>query len=132
MPQEVLIQFKDGSMALHYIPISLMRGEKENTYEATIIEDQHDNKLCFFIEIDDQQRTTAQITTVDGHSGVQVEDLLYKGPGAVEEPWFDPWTNDENPLAAKKQTVKLLPKPKKEPKKEPKPKKPKNKPKKKP
>ena len=32
MPQEVLIQFKDGSMALHYIPISLMRGEKENTY----------------------------------------------------------------------------------------------------
>ena len=33
MPQEVLIQFKDGSTALHYIPISLMRGEKENTYE---------------------------------------------------------------------------------------------------
>ncbi len=33
MPQEVLIQFKDGSTALHYIPISLMRGEKENTYD---------------------------------------------------------------------------------------------------
>ena len=33
MPQEVLIQFKDGNMALHYIPISLMRGEKENTYD---------------------------------------------------------------------------------------------------
>ena len=33
MPQEVLIQFKDGSMALHYIPISLMRGEKENAYD---------------------------------------------------------------------------------------------------
>ena len=33
MPQEVLIQFKDGSMALHYIPFSLMRGEKENTYD---------------------------------------------------------------------------------------------------
>ena len=33
MPQEVLIQFKGGSMALHYIPISLMRGEKENTYD---------------------------------------------------------------------------------------------------
>ena len=33
MPQEVLIQFKDGSVALHYIPISLMRGEKENTYD---------------------------------------------------------------------------------------------------
>ena len=33
MPQEVFIQFKDGSVALHYIPISLMRGEKENTYD---------------------------------------------------------------------------------------------------
>ena len=33
MPQEVLIQFKDGSMDLHYIPMSLMRGEKENTYD---------------------------------------------------------------------------------------------------
>lgn len=33
MPQEVLIQFKDGNAALHYIPISLMRGEKENTYD---------------------------------------------------------------------------------------------------
>jgi len=33
MPQEVLIQYKDGSFALHYIPISLMRGEKENTYD---------------------------------------------------------------------------------------------------
>ena len=33
MPQEVLIQFKDGGIALHYIPISLMRGEKENTYD---------------------------------------------------------------------------------------------------
>ena len=33
MPQEVLIQYKDGSTALHYIPISLMRGEKENTYD---------------------------------------------------------------------------------------------------
>ena len=33
MPQEVLIQYKDGSVALHYIPISLMRGEKENTYD---------------------------------------------------------------------------------------------------
>ena len=32
MPQEVYIQYKDGSTALHYIPISLMRGEKENSY----------------------------------------------------------------------------------------------------
>lgn len=39
MPQEVLIQFKDGSMALHYIPISLMRGEKENTYDLPWIQE---------------------------------------------------------------------------------------------
>ena len=32
MPQEVLIVYKDGTAALHYIPISLMRGEKENSY----------------------------------------------------------------------------------------------------
>ena len=40
MPQEVLIQFKDGSTALHYIPISLMRGEKENTYELEWTQEQ--------------------------------------------------------------------------------------------
>ena len=39
MPQEVLIQYKDGSMALHYIPISLMRGEKENTYDLPWIQE---------------------------------------------------------------------------------------------
>ena len=32
MPQEVLVVYKDGSASLHYIPISLMRGEKENDY----------------------------------------------------------------------------------------------------
>mgnify|MGYP001275024898 FL=1 len=32
MPQEVLVVYKDGSAELHYIPISLMRGEKENEY----------------------------------------------------------------------------------------------------
>ena len=40
MPQEVLIQFKDGNAALHYIPISLMRGEKENTYELEWVQEQ--------------------------------------------------------------------------------------------
>ena len=30
MPLEVLVNFKDGSSEMHYIPISLMRGEKEN------------------------------------------------------------------------------------------------------
>ncbi len=32
MPLEVLVNFKDGSSEIHYIPISLMRGEKENPY----------------------------------------------------------------------------------------------------
>ena len=32
MPQEVLVVYKNGDTALHYIPTSLMRGEKENPY----------------------------------------------------------------------------------------------------
>jgi|TARA_B110000285_G_C15141603_1_gene631108 hypothetical protein len=32
MPLEVLVQYKNGEAELHYIPISLMRGEKENPY----------------------------------------------------------------------------------------------------
>jgi len=32
MPLEVLINYKDGSSEIHYIPIPLMRGEKENPY----------------------------------------------------------------------------------------------------
>ena len=33
MPLEILVQLKDGGAELHYIPISLMRGEKENPYD---------------------------------------------------------------------------------------------------
>ena len=32
MPLDVLIQYKDGTQEVHYIPITLMRGEKENPY----------------------------------------------------------------------------------------------------
>tara|TARA_B110000027_G_scaffold19202_1_gene20087 strand:+ start:503 stop:2326 length:1824 start_codon:yes stop_codon:yes gene_type:complete len=32
MPLEILVQYKNGETELHYIPISLMRGEKENPY----------------------------------------------------------------------------------------------------
>jgi hypothetical protein len=32
MPQEILIVYKNGDTELHYIPISLMRGEKKNPY----------------------------------------------------------------------------------------------------
>ena len=33
MPLEILVQLKDGGAELHYIPISLMRGEKVNPYD---------------------------------------------------------------------------------------------------
>ena len=41
MPLEVLVNFKDSSSEIHYIPISLMRGEKENAYSLkwTVHED---------------------------------------------------------------------------------------------
>lgn len=41
MPLEVLVNFKDGYSEIHYIPISLMRGEKENPYSLkwTVHED---------------------------------------------------------------------------------------------
>ena len=41
MPLEVLVNFKDSSSEIHYIPISLMRGEKENPYSLkwTVHED---------------------------------------------------------------------------------------------
>ena len=32
MPLDVLIQYKDGTQEVHYIPITLMRGEKEHPY----------------------------------------------------------------------------------------------------
>ena len=34
MPLDVLVKYKDGSHEFYYIPITLMRGEKENPYEA--------------------------------------------------------------------------------------------------
>ena len=33
MPLDVLVNFKDGSSSMYYIPIPLMRGEKDNPYE---------------------------------------------------------------------------------------------------
>lgn len=35
MPLDILIKYKDGSHEFYYIPITLMRGEKENPFEAT-------------------------------------------------------------------------------------------------
>jgi len=35
MPLDILIQYKDGTQEIHYIPITLMRGEKENPYKLS-------------------------------------------------------------------------------------------------
>ena len=32
MPLDILVRYKDGTQEIHYIPITLMRGEKENPY----------------------------------------------------------------------------------------------------
>ena len=32
MPLDVLVKYKDGTQEMHYIPITLMRGEKKNPY----------------------------------------------------------------------------------------------------
>jgi hypothetical protein len=34
MPLDILVKYKDGSQEFYYIPITLMRGEKENPYGA--------------------------------------------------------------------------------------------------
>ena len=34
MPLDILIRYKDGSQEFYYVPITLMRGEKENPYDA--------------------------------------------------------------------------------------------------
>ena len=41
MPLDILVNFDDGSQELYYIPIPLMRGEKENPYliEWSILKD---------------------------------------------------------------------------------------------
>ena len=36
MPLEILVVLKNGKTELHYIPISLMRGEKQNTYKMSL------------------------------------------------------------------------------------------------
>lgn len=34
MPLDILVRYKDGSQEFYYVPITLMRGEKENPYDA--------------------------------------------------------------------------------------------------
>ena len=34
MPLDILVRYKDGSQEFYYVPITLMRGEKDNPYDA--------------------------------------------------------------------------------------------------
>ena len=34
MPLDILVVFKDGTQQMHYVPITLMRGEKSNPYDG--------------------------------------------------------------------------------------------------
>lgn len=73
MPQEVLVVYKDGSASLHYIPISLMRGEKENDYtiDWTVHKDWTWASPFYELEID--QRKEAIETIVLDPSGLMAD-----------------------------------------------------------
>jgi hypothetical protein len=73
MPQEVLVVYKDGSASLHYIPISLMRGEKENDYtiDWTVHKDWTWASPFYELEID--QKKEAIETIVLDASGLMAD-----------------------------------------------------------
>lgn len=73
MPQEVLVVYKDGSASLHYIPISLMRGEKENDYtiDWTVHKDWTWASPFYELEID--QKKEAIETIVLDPSGLMAD-----------------------------------------------------------
>ncbi len=73
MPQEVLVVYKNGSASLHYIPISLMRGEKENYYNIdwTVHKDWTWASPLYELEID--QKKEAIETIVLDPSGLMAD-----------------------------------------------------------
>ena len=63
MPLEILVVLKNGENELHYIPISLMRGEKENTYPISwsVHPDWSWAHLNYSLEIDHPKETIEAI-----------------------------------------------------------------------
>ncbi|MDA9852227.1 M1 family metallopeptidase [Flavobacteriaceae bacterium] len=63
MPLEILVVLKNGENELHYIPISLMRGEKENTYPISwsVHPDWTWAHLNYSLEIDHPKETIEAI-----------------------------------------------------------------------
>jgi hypothetical protein len=73
MPQEVLIVYKDGSASLHYIPISLMRGEKENDYNIDWTVHKDWTWASPFYELEINQKKEAIETIVLDPSGLMAD-----------------------------------------------------------
>lgn len=73
MPQEVLIVYKDGSASLHYIPISLMRGEKENDYNIDWTVHKDWTWASPFYELEIDQKKEAIETIVLDPSGLMAD-----------------------------------------------------------
>ena len=73
MPQEVLVVYKDGSASLHYIPISLMRGEKENDYNIDWAVHKDWTWASPFYELEIDQKKEAIETIVLDPSGLMAD-----------------------------------------------------------
>ncbi|MEK9851801.1 MAG: M1 family metallopeptidase [Flavobacteriaceae bacterium] len=73
MPQEVLVVYKDGSASLHYIPISLMRGEKENDYNIDWTVHKDWTWASPFYELEIDQKKEAIETIVLDPSGLMAD-----------------------------------------------------------
>ncbi len=69
MPLEILVQYKSGEAELHYIPISLMRGEKENSYTMpwTIQPDWKYAHLNYTLELNRAKREIEAIVIDPGN-----------------------------------------------------------------
>ena len=84
MPLEILIQLKNGETELRYVPISLMRGEKENPYELewTVEKDWNwaNPEYSFVI---DKPREEVQVIVIDPSNlmaDVDKNDNYYVAP----------------------------------------------------
>ena len=84
MPLEILIQLKNGDTELRYIPISLMRGEKENPYELewTVEKDWNwaNHEYSFVI---DKPKEEVQVIVIDPSNlmaDVDKNDNYYVAP----------------------------------------------------
>ena len=84
MPLEILIQYKNGETELHYIPISLLRGEKENPYaiDWTVQKDWNwaNVEYSFFV---DKPKEDIQVIVIDPSNlmaDVDKNDNYYVAP----------------------------------------------------